>query len=154
MAVARKTAKAARKAAAGKAALVPRKAAVAAPAPAPPQAVAAPAPAPAAAKPPKIQQNGVTRPAAGTKTARVWDIADAISAREQRPAKRAEVKAQFVDAEGGNNSTATTQYGRWRKFHGLTGRDTTTSSDDTGEEAEEVEEEIEEEEIEEEEEEE
>ena len=55
----------------------------------------APAAAPAAEakpakepRPPKIEQNGVTRPGAGTTTARIWDIADGISASIKAPAQR------------------------------------------------------------------
>ena len=47
-------------------------------------------------KPPKVVQNGVTRPAAGTKTARVWEIADEISAAAGRAALREEVMAKAI----------------------------------------------------------
>ena len=67
----------------------------------------------------KVQQNGETQPAAGTKTRRVWDIAQEISEQTNRPALRSEVLAQAAQ-EKINNGTAATQYGRWTKFHGLT----------------------------------
>jgi hypothetical protein len=70
------------------------------------------------AKPEQETQNGVSRPRPGGATARVWELADEISSREGRPAVRKEVMDQFV-AEGGNISTAATQYGRWRKFYGI-----------------------------------
>lgn len=70
----------------------------------------------------KVQQNGVTRPKDGTTTGRVWAIADEISAKNQRPATRKEVIDQ-VHAEGINTSTGATQYGKWRKFHGLVGEE-------------------------------
>ena len=68
--------------------------------------------------PAKVEQNGVARPKAGTKTGRVWEIADGISATNEAPAKRKEVVEAAVK-EGINSSTAATQYGRWRKFNGL-----------------------------------
>lgn len=68
----------------------------------------------------KVQQNGVTRPKDGTTTGRVWAIADEISAKKGEPADRKTVIEQVV-AEGLNASTGATQYGKWRKFHGLVG---------------------------------
>ncbi len=72
-------------------------------------------------KPPKDTKNDVTRPKAGTATGRVWAISDDQSAKAGEPAKRKDVIAAFV-GEGGNPSTAATQYGRWRRYNGL-GRD-------------------------------
>lgn len=78
----------------------------------------APAAAPAPATVQRIRQNGFTRPIAGTKTGLIWDIADEISAREKRPAKRDEVfdeyKKRVPDAM---NGTMSTQYSRWCGFH-------------------------------------
>ena len=68
----------------------------------------------------KVQQNGVTRPKDGTTTGRVWAIADEISSKKGEPADRKTVIEQVV-AEGINASTGATQYGKWRKFHGLVG---------------------------------
>ena len=66
------------------------------------------------------KQNGFTRPIAGTKTGMVWDIADAISAKQGSPAKRDQVfeayKAAVPDASDG---TISTQYSRWCGFHGV-----------------------------------
>ena len=76
------------------------------------------------AKPAKIIQNGQTRPAAGTKTARVWEIADAISAEQKRPALREEVMTQG-EAEGLNRGTIATQYARWTTFHNVSKEDRT-----------------------------
>lgn len=75
-------------------------------------------------KAPKVERekkNGVTRPAAGTKTGRVWEIADKLSAEKKAPAERADVLKEG-EAEGINPATVTTQYGQWRRFHGLKGR--------------------------------
>ena len=69
-------------------------------------------------KAPKIEQNGVSRPKAGTKTARVWEITDALSAQGGAPAARKDV-LEAAGKEGINQATAATQYGRWRKFFGL-----------------------------------
>lgn len=78
----------------------------------------APAAAPAPAPVQRVRQNGFTRPIAGTKTGLIWDIADEISAREKRPAKRDEVFTEYQkrvpDAMQG---TMSTQYSRWCGFH-------------------------------------
>lgn len=70
------------------------------------------------AKAPKIEQNGVSRPGAGTATARIWEIADAQSAAKNAPTSRAEV-LKAAEAEGINVTTAATQFGRWCKFNGV-----------------------------------
>jgi len=69
-------------------------------------------------KAPKIEQHGVVRPNAGTKTVVVWEVADSLSAALGAPAPRNEV-LKAVEAQGINASTAATQYGKWRKFNGL-----------------------------------
>lgn len=53
------------------------------------------------------------KPAAGTKTARVWEIAGRISRESGRLAQRKQVIDAFV-AEGGNANTASTQYAYWK----------------------------------------
>lgn len=77
-----------------------------------------PEPAPAPATVQRVRQNGFTRPIEGTKTGLIWDIADEISAREKRPAKRDEVFTEYQkrvpDAMQG---TMSTQYSRWCGFH-------------------------------------
>lgn len=88
------------------------------PAAAPP---AAPAPQPGArvarvARAPASAQSGpATRPASGSTTGRVWDIADAAFAQSgATPTKefRRDVIAR-CEAAGINKSTASVQYGRW-----------------------------------------
>lgn len=69
-----------------------------------------------------VTQNNVSRPQDGTRTARVWEIADELSAAAGKPCKRKEVIEKAL-AEDLNAATAATQYGRWRKFHGLVGSD-------------------------------
>lgn len=79
----------------------------------------------------KDERNGVVRPKAGTKTGTVWEIADRISAERGEPASRRDVMEAGVGA-GVNGSTVATQYGRWRKYHGLKaeprGRKTTAAA--------------------------
>lgn len=66
----------------------------------------------------RIEQNGVSRPLTGS-TKRIWEIADAISGETKAPAERAAV-LERGKAEGLQEGTINTQYGRWRKYHGLT----------------------------------
>lgn len=54
-------------------------------------------------------------PTPGSKTGRVWQIADRLSREKGRKAKREEVISAYV-AEGGNANTASTQFSRWNKF--------------------------------------
>lgn len=56
---------------------------------------------------------GRPRPAPGTRTGRVWEIADQISRESGSLAARREV-LERVAAEGGNLATANTQYQYWR----------------------------------------
>ena len=71
----------------------------------------------------KDTKNGVTRPGSGTKTGRIWEIADTMSAELQAPAGR-KVVLEAAEKEEINSATAATQYGRWRKYNGLEGRGT------------------------------
>ena len=66
--------------------------------------------------------NGVVRPSPDTKTGAVWRIADEMTKQLGHPAKRKDVLAESA-ALGITETTAATQYGRWRKFNGLEGRD-------------------------------
>lgn len=68
-------------------------------------------------KPAGVTQNGVTRPSRGV-TLKVWEAADKISAEKKAPAERKEVVAA-CESEVPEVGTIHTQYGRWRKFHGL-----------------------------------
>lgn len=70
----------------------------------------------------KQQVNGITRPAAGTETGKVWDTADAISAQQAgHPAQIAQMKAHPA-MKGMNDHTLKTQYARWRSYNGVKGR--------------------------------
>lgn len=68
------------------------------------------------------RKNGVVRPKAGTKTGSVWETADKITAKNKTTATRAEVLGVCSEANGYNQAMAATQYGRWRRFNGITGR--------------------------------
>lgn len=70
-----------------------------------------------AAKPAAVVQNDVTRPSSGA-TAKVWELADKVSAANKKPATRKEVMEAGL-AEGLVAGTINTQFGKWRKFHGL-----------------------------------
>jgi hypothetical protein len=72
------------------------------------------------AAPAKIIAHGVTRPADGTKTGRVWAIADELSKALGKPVPRADVMKKG-EAESINSATIATQYGKWRVFNGLKG---------------------------------
>lgn len=88
-----------------------------------PKETAAVAPAPVAApaeKPPVVkqpEQHGVTRPKEGTQTGKVWTTIDAMLVDGVIP-RRKDVIARLT-AEGMNPATVSTQYGKYRKFHGL-----------------------------------
>lgn len=56
------------------------------------------------------------RPGPGTKTGRVWEIADELTREKGRRASRQEVMARYR-AEGGNSNTAHTQYQHWKISH-------------------------------------
>jgi bifunctional DNA-binding transcriptional regulator/antitoxin component of YhaV-PrlF toxin-antitoxin module len=56
------------------------------------------------------------RPAVGSKTRRVWDIADELTREGNQLAERSEVIRRY-EAEGGNSNTASTQYHHWKRSH-------------------------------------
>lgn len=81
-----------------------------------------PAKEPKAPKEPKVpvaldEKNGVTRPASG-KTKQVWDVADEMSKAAKAPVSRADLTERLLK-EGLVVGTIHTQYGKWRKYHGL-----------------------------------
>lgn len=75
--------------------------------------------APKAPRPEKISQNGISRPAPGTKCDTVWSAADEITAKIGSPAPVVLLKAALP---GFNDHTIKTQYARWRQFNGISGR--------------------------------
>ncbi len=74
---------------------------------------------PAKAASTKVQSNDVTRPGADTLCGKVFAAADTNTATAGRTATIAEVK---VACTGINDHTVKTQYARWRKYNGVTGR--------------------------------
>lgn len=72
------------------------------------------------ARPVAPKQHGIAKPAEGTVCAKVWSLADeaAKKAGSVAEASRKEVIAACEELKI-NRATATTQYGRWRQFHGL-----------------------------------
>ena len=58
-----------------------------------------------------------SRPRAGTRTGRVWEVADEITREKGRRASRREV-VERIAAEDGNRATANTQYQHWKTSHG------------------------------------
>jgi AbrB family looped-hinge helix DNA binding protein len=56
------------------------------------------------------------RPASGSATGRVWEIADELTRTTGELAKRAEVIARYA-SEGGNGNTASTQFHHWRDWY-------------------------------------
>lgn len=71
------------------------------------------------------------RPGPGTRTGRVWEIADEISRETGHRAGRREVVDRFV-AEGGNPATANTQYQLWRTSHASASGSRPAEERDTG----------------------
>ncbi len=67
------------------------------------------------------EQNGITRPKADTLCGKVWATLDEISRKNGAPASITEAKAHATLAAV-NDATVRTQYARWRKYFGVTGR--------------------------------
>ena len=59
------------------------------------------------------------RPRPGTRTGRVWEVADEITRETGRRASRREVVERIV-TERGNRGTASTQYQHWKTSHDAT----------------------------------
>ena len=73
------------------------------------------------AKPERVKQNDVTRPALGTKTGTVWAIADDLSTAKNSPVSINELRVE-TDKISANPNMVTAQYASWKKFYGITGR--------------------------------
>lgn len=70
----------------------------------------------------KLQSHGITRPGPGTETGKVWQVADQITASQNGVAATiASVRTNKL-LIGVNDHTIKTQYARWRKYNGVTGR--------------------------------
>ena len=66
-------------------------------------------------------------PGEGTRTRRVWEIADAVTRETGHRAARRDVVERFV-AENGNPNTANTQYQHWKAAFDAQGRSRETSA--------------------------
>lgn len=69
----------------------------------------------------RVEQNGVKQPLPDTKAGDIWRIANEISAQNQRPVSLKEL-TNATTAQGHSASTVFSEYSRWRKFYGITGR--------------------------------
>lgn len=67
------------------------------------------------------ESNGIRRPKAGTACGNAWAIFDAVSGETGAPATMGEVLRRGLAANL-NEATIRTQYARWRKFFGISGR--------------------------------
>lgn len=65
------------------------------------------------------EQNGVRRPKSDTICGKAWAVFDDLSAKSGAPATIAD---SIKNAGGIAEATVRTQYARWRKYHGITGR--------------------------------
>jgi hypothetical protein len=70
---------------------------------------------------PANQKNGISQPKPGGDCAAIWNIASTITAQKKRTATRAEVMEAALKKEFAEGTVAT-QYQRWKKFHGISGR--------------------------------
>jgi hypothetical protein len=81
--------------------------------------------APGKVKTPRVerqQKNGLTRPAAGTTTGKIWDLADKLSADNNGTPVAIGTLRQHPDMRQVNDHTLKTQFARWRTYHGIKGR--------------------------------
>lgn len=72
-----------------------------------------------------------SRPRPGTRTGRVWEVADEVTREKGRRASRREVLERIV-AENGNPATANTQYQHWKSSYEVAVEDPPGSDDDLG----------------------
>lgn len=80
-----------------------------------------------------LRKNGELPPREGSKCAEIWDTATAMS----DELGQAVDGASLLEALPHQNvHTVKTQYARWRKYHGITGRITAPKTEEEGEEAE------------------
>ena len=67
------------------------------------------------------EQNGIRRPDPDGLCGQVWALADSLSASLGQAVPIANL-LEAGEAQGLNSSNIRTEYARWKKFHGLTGR--------------------------------
>lgn len=73
-----------------------------------------------------------SRPRPGTKTGRVWEVADEITRERGRRASRREVLDR-IEAEEGNRDTANTQYQHWKSSYEAVVQEPPDADEDLGE---------------------
>ena len=74
------------------------------------------------------EQNGIRRPKPEGICGKIWEIADKLSTDLQAPVQIAPL-IEAAGAKGINAVTTRTNYARWRKFHGITGRTVAVASE-------------------------
>lgn len=74
------------------------------------------------------EQNGIRRPKPEGICGKIWEIADKLSTDLQAPVQIAPL-IEATGAKGINAVTTRTNYARWRKFHGITGRTVAVASE-------------------------
>jgi histidinol dehydrogenase len=73
------------------------------------------------------KQNGIRHPKPNTMCGKSWKILDDISAKNGAPASISE-SMEIAKVNGLNEGTFYTQFSRWRRFHGITGRNKSTKT--------------------------
>lgn len=77
----------------------------------------------------RLKSHGITRPGPGTETGKIWQVADEITSSQHGvPATIVAVRTNRM-LIGVNDNTIKTQYARWRKYNGVTGRIPTVQPD-------------------------
>ena len=77
--------------------------------------------APGEPRAPRVPREPGAAPAAGSKTGKVWELADRVQTAQPKLAAK-ELRAAVIKAclaEGINKSTASVQYGKWKTSKGL-----------------------------------
>ena len=72
-----------------------------------------------------------SRPRPGTRTGRVWEVADAITREKGHRASRREV-VDRIAAENGNRATASTQYQHWKTSYEASFEESSAADEDMG----------------------
>jgi len=70
----------------------------------------------------KVQQNGITRPAANTLCGKIWEAADQITNSQHGAVATISALKGDPATKDVNEHTIKTQYARWRAFNGVSGR--------------------------------
>lgn len=79
---------------------------------------------------PQVEQNGIRRPKDGTKCGIAWQIFDEMSTAKGAAVAISEVLTRAMH-EGLNEGNVRAEYSRWRRFHGIIGRVTVASNQES-----------------------